>query len=138
VVDRGNPGLLGGNGRREVGGVVDDQARLPGSDDLAELFDLRRRFNRAEHVREQESAAFLERQCHVLSLEGLEPGLALGIVDARGKKREARRLDALLEIGRRTEGDLVPGVRECAGERDQRVEVAEPGNAAEENPICQS
>ena len=137
MVDRRDSGLLGGNGRCEVGGVVDDQVRLPVAHELAELFDLRRRFDRPEHVREEEGAAFLQRQRQVLSLERLEPRPALGVVDAGGEKGEAGRFDVLLEIGRRGEGDLVPGLGECARERHQRVEVAEPGDAAEENSTGQ-
>jgi hypothetical protein len=67
---------------------VDDQVWLPGTHELAELFDLRRRFDRPEHVREQERASFLEWQRQVLSLERLESRPALFVVDAGGRKEK--------------------------------------------------
>jgi hypothetical protein len=88
-------------------------------------------------VREQERASFLERQSQMLSLERLEPRPALGVVDAGGEKGEAGGLDVLLEIGRGGERDLVPGPREGARERYERVEMAEAGNAAEESSLRQ-
>lgn len=134
MVNREDAAFLGGNGRCELGGVVNDQVRLPRAHELAELVDLRRSLDHPEHVREEEGAALLERQRQVLRLERLEPRPALGVVDAGGEKGEAGCLDVLLEIGGRGEGDLVPGLRECARERHQRVEMSESGDAAEESP----
>ncbi len=97
MVDRGDPGLLGGNGRREVSGIVDDQVRPPGAYELAELVDLGRRFDRSEHVWEEEGATFLGRQRQMLGLERLEAGTPLGAVDAGGDNR--RRIGVRLRDG---------------------------------------